>query len=83
MIDIKTLRRYWYDDSICRLCGEQDEDLHHIINICREITRTSRETVDNIYDDKEETISKIINRFKEFNKKADEKKSAKNSQHTQ
>ena len=37
--DIKTFRKYQYDDDVCRLCGNGSEDLDHIINRCKEIPR--------------------------------------------
>ena len=47
VIDFKTVRKYWYSDSACRLCGQGDETVEHVVNMCGSVPRTS--TVDNLY----------------------------------
>ena len=45
--DVKTVRKYWYPDSACRLCGQADETVDHVVNSCGLIPRTS--TINNMY----------------------------------
>ena len=40
MLDIKTFRSYQYDDTKCRLCGEESEDITLIINNCEKVRNT-------------------------------------------
>ena len=40
VIDVKTVRKYWYKDRTCRLCGDMEENVDHIVNFCRLIPRT-------------------------------------------
>ena len=37
VLDIKAFRRYKYSDTICRLCGDGEEDIDHIASKCKEI----------------------------------------------
>ena len=41
ILDVKTVRKYWYNDSVCRLCQQNDETVNHIVNECTLISRTS------------------------------------------
>ena len=34
IIDLKTVRKYWYNDSKCRLCQNGEEDVEHVVNSC-------------------------------------------------
>ena len=47
VLDLKTIRKYWYSDSTCRLCEQEDETVDHVVNICRSIPRSS--TINNLY----------------------------------
>ena len=40
VVDLKTVRKYWYNDRLCRLCGKSEEDVDHIVNFCELIPRT-------------------------------------------
>jgi hypothetical protein len=57
VFDLKCFRTYKYEDSICRLCEDGEEDLNHVVNECTEIPRfrldpinTSTEDIDDIRD---------------------------------
>ena len=42
VVDLKVIRKYMYDDLSCRLCQENDEDLNHVLNICKHIMRNDQ-----------------------------------------
>ena len=46
IIDLKTVRKYWYTDRQCRLCQNGEEDVEHVVNSCYKIPRSC--TIDNI-----------------------------------
>ena len=47
VLDVKTVRKYWYTDSLCRLCENQEETVLHVVNECPSIPRDT--LVDNPY----------------------------------
>ena len=38
-MDIKVFNAWKYNDCVCRLCNDGTEDVHHILNNCKEIQR--------------------------------------------
>ena len=75
-LDIKSLRKYQYDDNdtVCRLCGNGTETLGHIINYCDKIPRT--EIVSDIYSLIRVDVEIVVARVKLFLTLADEKEEA-------
>ena len=68
VLDIKTCRKYRYNDTTCRLCGQGDEDVEHVINKCPLISRTSN--IENYYNnDNIDKLKEVASRFIEFEKK--------------
>ena len=72
-LDIKTMRKYNYEDGdvLCRLCGNEEETLDHIVNECPNISRNCQ--VKDILSGQKEEIADVLSRVKEFNRLADEK----------
>ena len=72
-LDIKTMRKYNYEDGdvLCRLCGNEEETLDHIVNECPSISRNCQ--VKDILSGQKEEIADVLSRVKEFNRLADEK----------
>ena len=71
VIDLKMVRPYQYADSVCRLCGQDDEDISHVVNQCPEVTRTHHikdvSTTTNIKD-----LEEIAARYLVFTSKLSE-----------
>ena len=63
ILDVKSVRKYWYDDTSCRLCGHVEEDAEHVVNNCVKIDRT--DTVD-IFSDNINEMEKIAERCLNF-----------------
>ena len=40
IIDLKSVRKFKYDDTVCRLCGDDNETVHHVVNQCKMVART-------------------------------------------
>ena len=72
-LDIKTLRKYQYDenDTCCRLCGKGPETLGHIISSCVKITRNN--VVSDIYSLARTDVETVVARVKLFLTLAEEK----------
>ena len=70
VVDVKTIRKYWYDDSICRLCGEPEENVDHVVNVCRMVPRTT--PVSNILSDDIDEMVMIAERCITFAAKVKE-----------
>jgi hypothetical protein len=70
-LDIKHFRKYKYEeyDSMCRLCGEEEETIIHILNKCKNIEKSK--TIDDVYSLLHEDVQMIVIRTKEFMKKVD------------
>ncbi len=66
VIDLKAVRKYWYKDSTCRLCGEGEEDINHVVNSCSKITRTSH--IEHIQTDDIGELQQIARRCMKFAK---------------
>ena len=62
--DLKAFREYKYDDTLCRLCSKETENLEHIINDCPEVPRASSEI--NVCTEDIEDIKTIIGRVRFF-----------------
>ena len=64
VLDIKTVRKYWYNDTVCRLCQNSDETLHHIINDCPRVQRNS--TITDMYTTNMQDMEQIADRCVQF-----------------
>ena len=42
VIDLKEIRKYEYEDNLCRLCGEPGENIQHVVNQCTMVTKTGQ-----------------------------------------
>ena len=63
-LDLKCNKKWKYEDTLCRACGESDEDLNHIINVCG----GKRDCLD-LESENLEVISNIVQRIKTFTTK--------------
>ena len=63
-MDIKSVRKYKYSDTVCRLWGDPNENIEHVLNQCNKIPRVSR--IDNIFTSDEEEMTAIAERFAVF-----------------
>jgi hypothetical protein len=63
VIDTKCTRKYWYEDTVCRLCNRGEEDVNHVVNLCPEISRNG--TI-NLYTDNTVELKEIAKRFSQF-----------------
>ena len=65
-LDIKTFRKYNYADGdvLCRLCGESEETVDHIVNHCKNIPRS--DLVENIYSIEKDSVDVIVARMRDF-----------------
>ena len=75
-LDLKTLRKYNYTegDVMCRLCGNKEETVDHIVNECSLIERDV--TVTDVFSLLQKDIETVVDRVKRFLKIAKEKKEA-------
>ena len=64
MLDIKGWRRYKYDDLVCRCCNEDDEEIYHVINKCKSVTREYE--IENIYTLNVNIMKEIVKRITNF-----------------
>ena len=73
-VDIKTLRRYNYDegDVLCRLCEGADETLEHIINQCDMVSRCNE--IENIFSVAKDNVMEVVSRLKKFQKASQDSK---------
>ena len=67
VVDLKAVRHYQYEDTVCRLCNGHDEDIEHVVNTCPEITRTH--TINNILTNDIKDLQEIASRYSEFTSK--------------
>ena len=72
-MDIRGVRKYMYDDTTCRLCGEHCEDVNHVINECSHITRTFEIEEEEIMSNNVEDPDELVRRMDEFSTKIKEK----------
>ena len=70
VLDVKTVRRYWYSDGVCRLCNKTDETVDHIVNSCDRISRTTH--IDNILTNNIHEMEAIADRCINFAAKVKE-----------
>ena len=70
VIDLRAIRKYWYNDPTCRLCKDGEEDVEHVVNKCCMITRTH--IVDNVYSSNEEDMKEVARRCFEFSAKVEQ-----------
>ena len=63
-LDLKCNKKWKYEDTLCRVCGESEEDLNHIINVCGGKTDSLDLESENL-----EVITTIVQRLKTFNTK--------------
>ena len=69
-VDLKCNRKYKYgDDTCCRLCGINDESVHHVVNECPLI---HRENVMDPYSDNCDELLEVSNRCLKFDEKVEE-----------
>ena len=74
IVDLRAVRDYMYDEKVCRLCGQEKEDVNHVLNECEEVTRTSRISDEDIHKEKDvETKKEVVRRVIEFQNKVKEK----------
>ena len=77
VIDLKAVRKYWYKDTVCRLCGDETEDTKHIVNVCPQIERTFEIELqtDNVEELREmaKRYSSFVNAVKELDESSTEK----------
>ena len=70
-LDVKVMRRYLYDDTLCRLCGQGDEDVEHIVNKCSKLPpRTVR--IRDLFTNNTEDMKSIADRCITFAAKLDD-----------
>ena len=53
---------------MCRLCGEEEETIIHILNKCKNIEKSK--TIDDVYSLLHEDVQEIVIRTKKFMKKS-------------
>ena len=70
-LDIKTMRKYNYDDGdvLCRLCGNEEETLEHIVNDCQHVSRSCH--MENIQSVVKDDVVEVVSRVKKFNNLAE------------
>ncbi len=68
VVDLKGVRKYKYEDNVCRLCGDENENINHVVNQCAAVTRTSE-----IYpfSNDESDMEEIAKRYTEFSRKVE------------
>lgn len=77
VLDVKALRKYWYDDSVCRLCQHEEENVNHVVNECTAIPRPN--VIQNILQTEElSELEEIANRCIVFAAKVKELETAGN-----
>lgn len=72
MIEMRAICYYRFKDVSCRLCGEEDETLHHVLNICNYIDRTIIVELPDIHKRDEEINNLVVQRVEQFRRKAKE-----------
>ena len=77
VVDLKAVRKYCYKNTKCRLCGDEREDVKHIVNICPQIVRTNEIelSTDNVEELKEmaKRYSLFVNALKELDESSTDK----------
>ncbi len=80
MIDLKAVCYYRYQDVTCRLCGDHDETMDHVLNRCKYTIHEHIITMDNVYQSDDNTNQEIVERIQSFLKKVSEKDDEKSQQ---
>jgi hypothetical protein len=70
VVDFKAVRKYWYEETVCRLCGDGEEDAEHVVNRCSKINRDHN--IDNLYSNDVAVMKQVATRCLEFISKLDE-----------
>ena len=70
VIDLKSVRKYWYNDDTCRLCQQEKEDVEHVVNKCPELSRSHN--IDQLYKGDVDELREMAVRFSEFTTKLGE-----------
>ena len=70
VIDLKTVRKYWYSDRECRLCGQLEETVEHVVNDCGMLPRASQ--VGNVLSNELNEMATIADRCIQFAAKVKE-----------
>ena len=65
-LNIKCFRKYSYTDTICRACGNDSENINHIVNLCNAIKKNSELEYLDIESEEVTTIKLIVDRVKSF-----------------
>ena len=68
VIDLKGVRKYQYENTLCRLCGDMDENIHHVVNKCAMVTKTCYV---NPFSNDENEMEEIAKRYMEFSTKVE------------
>ena len=69
-VDLRSVRKYLYDNNKCRLCDADEENVEHVINECPSVSRQYKVT--NVYDENLDQMLEISKRCVEFNKQIKE-----------
>ena len=70
-VDLKSVRKYRYgDDTNCRLCGGDDENVNHVVNECPAIHRGDK--VINVHSTDCEELLELSNRCINFDTQVEE-----------
>ena len=82
-LDIKTFRKYNYTDgdTLCRLCGEADETIEHIVNQCKDVRRSYH--VENIFTDQKDEVEVVVSRVRDFIKISEEREEKDDAEETE
>jgi hypothetical protein len=77
VLDVKAVRKYWYSDSTCRLCQGGNENVHHIVNECDKIPRST--FIDNVLTNDIVEMEAIADRCISFASKVKELETMENA----
>ena len=77
VIDLKSIRKYQYEDTVCRLCGEPDENIEHVVNQCVMIVKTHQV---NPFSSDVYELEETAKRCKEFSTKVKKLKTGNGNQ---
>ena len=70
VIDLKAVRKYWYKDTVCRLCLHSEETVEHVVNECVKVTRTKNAI--NITTNNSEEMEEMARRCVDFASKLED-----------
>ena len=76
IINIKDVQRYKFgDDQSCRVCGDSDETINHVLTECSALTR-QQVGVGDEYSEDLEVLDRVIQRVEEFQDAVEEQEEA-------